>query len=152
MTFSTQKLVAIVNLLSDPGSAANAASILAREAKERGLLVADLIAQATSGSLTAPRQPDAQPAARQTEPGFADIGDGPNDDGPYVRRIDSESVGLVSEIIAETTKAWRVELPGGTAIWLAKSVVDHHGEDPQGRSIFTVPCWLARKGGISAWP
>jgi hypothetical protein len=152
MTLSTQKLVAIVNLLSDPGSAANAASILASEAKERELLFADLIAQATNGPLTAPRQPDARPAARQTEPGFADIGDGYVDDRPYVRRIDSESVGLVSEIIAENTKDWRVELPSGTAIWFAKSVVDHHGEGSQGRSIFTVPCWLARKAGISAWP
>jgi hypothetical protein len=36
MTLTATKLRAVVNLLSDPGSAANAAGILAREAKERG--------------------------------------------------------------------------------------------------------------------
>ena len=44
----TKQLRSVVNMLSDPGSAANAASILAREAKAQGVLVADLMMQATS--------------------------------------------------------------------------------------------------------
>jgi hypothetical protein len=37
MTLSAQKLRAVINMLSDPGSAANAARVLTQEARERGV-------------------------------------------------------------------------------------------------------------------
>jgi hypothetical protein len=55
---------------------------------------------------------------------------------------------MPSEILAETDKAWCAQLPSGDEMWLAKSVVDNHGEDPQGRAIFILPRWLARKDGL----
>ena len=39
MTLSAHQLRSVINMLSDPLSAANAAGILAREAKESGVLV-----------------------------------------------------------------------------------------------------------------
>jgi hypothetical protein len=71
-----------------------------------------------------------------------------DDGGPYVRRIDADHVGLVSGILAETDKAWCARVPSGDEMWLAKSVVENHGGDPQGRAIFVIPKWLARKGGL----
>jgi hypothetical protein len=50
MTISPSKLRAVVNLLADPLQAGAAANILATEAKERGLLVADLIAETTAAA------------------------------------------------------------------------------------------------------
>jgi hypothetical protein len=137
MTFSAAKLRSIVNLVSDPGSAANAAGILAKEAKERGLLVAGLVAQTMAAPAPIPSPP---PSWQDVEP--------VDDDGPYVMRIGPDHIGLVSEILAETDKAWCAQLPSGDEMWLAKSVVDNHGEDPQGRAIFILPRWLARKGGL----
>jgi hypothetical protein len=145
VALSSQKLVAIVNLLSDPGSAANAASILAREAKERGVLVSTLIVQVTSTSPDAYTPPPPPPSAA---PSFNDVEPADDDTGPYVKRIGVDIVGLVSEILAETDKAWLALLPSGDEMWLAKSVVDNHGEDPQGRAIFILPRWLARKGNL----
>ena len=66
MTLSATKLRAIVNLLSDPGSAANAAGILAKEAQARGLLVADLIAQTTASTRAYSPPPPPPPFRRQT--------------------------------------------------------------------------------------
>ncbi len=48
MTLTPQKLRAVVNLLADPLQAAAAANILATEAAQRKLLVADLVAEAMS--------------------------------------------------------------------------------------------------------
>jgi hypothetical protein len=50
---SSPKLRAIVNLLSDPLQAGAAANILAKEAHARGLLVADLISEASVSTATA---------------------------------------------------------------------------------------------------
>jgi hypothetical protein len=85
MTLSAQKLRAIVNLLSDPGSAANAASILAREAQGRGLLVSDLVAQ-TVGPTSSTSSPASQPTPK---PSWQDVDD-EDDDGPYTKRIDAD--------------------------------------------------------------
>jgi hypothetical protein len=133
MALSAQKLVAIVNLLSDPGSAGNAAAILAREAKACGVLVADLIATIAPPASAAP------PAAPQWQ----------EVEGPYVQRVDFEHVGLVSEIIAETPKAWCAITPNGDEAWFAKSVVENHGEDHCGRTILIVPRWRAKKIGLA---
>jgi hypothetical protein len=102
VTLSTQKLVGVINLLSDPMQAANAAGILAREAKERGLLPADLIGQVTGSAPAYSPPPSPQPAAAHpTAPSFTDVADD-NDGGPYVKRINADHIGLVSEILAET--------------------------------------------------
>ena len=55
MTFSANQLRSVINMLSDPLSAANAAGILAREAKERGVLVADLMRQRRPARKPRPR-------------------------------------------------------------------------------------------------
>jgi hypothetical protein len=88
MTLTTAKLRSIVNLLSDPGSAANAAGILAKEAKERGLLVAGLVAQTMAAPAPIPSPAPSPPPSWQVE--------------PYVKRIGPDHIGLVSEILAET--------------------------------------------------
>jgi hypothetical protein len=142
MILSATKLRAIVNLLSDPGSAANAAGILAREAQERGLLVADLVAQTMGSAPAAPPPPSAPPRWQDVEPA--------DDGGPYVRRIDVDHVGLVGAILGETDKAWLVEKPDGSEAWLAKSVVQNQRGDPQGRAILVLPKWLCRKIGLAA--
>jgi hypothetical protein len=84
MTLSAQKLRSIVNLLSDPGSAANAAAILSREARERGVLVADLIGLASTSAPSPPTPP------ASTAPTWQDVGG--DDDGPYVKRINADHV------------------------------------------------------------
>ncbi len=143
MTLSAHQLRSVINMLSDPGSAANAAGILAREAKERGVLVADLVAQTA---------PSPSPAAPAPKPRWQDVDDEADDDGdsPIARRIDYNHYGLIAFIVAETIKAWCVETPGGRQAWLAKSIVEHHGEDPHGRAIFTLPSWLATKIEIAS--
>jgi hypothetical protein len=146
MTLSATKLRAIVNLLSDPGSAANAAGILAREAKERGVLVADLVAQSVGPAPS----PAPAPAPPSGPPSWRDVGDEEDEGGPYTKYIGPDHVGLVSEILAETDKAWLVEKPDCSEAWLAKSVVEHHGEGHQGRVILVLPRWLCRKIGLAA--
>ena len=143
MTLSAQKLRSIVNLLSDPGSAANTAAILSREARERGVLVADLIGLASTSASSPPTPPPS------TTPTWQDV-EPIDDGGPYVKRISGDMVGLVSGILNETDKAWLVEKPDGSEAWLAKSVVTNHGEDPQGRAILVLPKWLCRKIGLAA--
>jgi hypothetical protein len=150
MTLTAAKLRSIVNMLADPGSAANAASILAAEARTRGVLVADLIAQATILAPSSP-SPAPEPAAPPTAPTWRDV-EPIDDGGPYVRRIDVDHLGLVAEVIAETEKAWLVETPTGSEAWLAKSQCQHHGEDPRGRAILIVPRWLAFKIGLRVTP
>jgi hypothetical protein len=133
------KLLAVVNLLSDPLQSRAAANILAEEAKRRGCLVADLLAEKL-----APARPT-QPAA--PAPAFSDVGEDDIETSTG-RRIGAESYGLRSEIIAETDKAWLVRTPGRERTWLPKSQVRHHGEDAIGRTILIVPVWLARKAGL----
>ena len=111
MTLSAKQLRSVVNMLSDPGSAANAASILAREAKAQGVLVADLMMQATSPAPSPPPAP--APAPSSGPPTWEDVDD-EDDDGPYVKLIDADHVGLVSMLLAETDKAWLVEKPDGS--------------------------------------
>ena len=115
MTLSATKLRAIVNLLSDPGSAANAASILAKEARERGLLVSNLVAQTIAPASSTSSPPPSAP------PRWQDVGD--EDDGPYTKRIDADHIGLVGVLVAETPKAWCVETTNGADAWLPKSQV-----------------------------
>ncbi len=134
MTLTPQKLRAVVNLLADPLQAAAAANILATEAAQRKLLVADLVAEAMSPAPAAPSWRN-----------VATVDEG----GPYVRRIDADHVGLVSEIKYSTEKAWLVETPNGGETWLPKSQCQEHGEDALGRAILVVPKWLARRAGIA---
>jgi hypothetical protein len=143
MTLSASKLRAIINLLADPLQAGAAANILANEASERGVLVADLIAD-TAPPVSAPptaAEPDTAPAWREVE-----------EDGAYTRRIDAQRIGLVADVVSETPKAWRVELPNGELAWLAKSQCEHHGEDPKGRAILIVPRWLDFQIGLRLTP
>jgi hypothetical protein len=146
MTLSATKLRAVVNMLSDPGSAANAASILAREAKERDCLVADLITQALAP--TPASAPSPEPAAPPTAPSWQDV-EPIDDGGPYVERLSADHIGLVGIMVAETPKAWCVEAPKGADAWLPKSQCENHGEDTYGRGIFIIPTWLAKRGGIA---
>jgi hypothetical protein len=130
MPLSATKLRAVVNLLADPLQAHAAANILATEARKRGVVVADLIASSAIAPPPSP-PPPSQPI------------------GSYVRLIDSEHVGIVSELIHETPKAWLVGKPGdGEPIWLPKSQCQCHGEDHRGRVIIIVPTWLAARNGI----
>jgi hypothetical protein len=141
MTLSATKLRAIVNLLSDPGSAANAAGILAKEAQARGLLVADLVAQ-TMASPPPSSSSTSQPTSRAS---WQDVDPVDADALPYTKRIGVDHVGLVSMILGETDKAWLARTPDGGEAWFAKSVVENHGEDPQGRAILVIPRWPARR-------
>jgi hypothetical protein len=139
MTLSTQKLVGVINLLSDPLLAANAAGILAREARERGLLVADLIAQTTAA---APAY--SPPPPPSTAPSFRDV-ESVDDGGPYVKRIDHDHIGLVCWIIAEGPKAWCSQKPDGEEACEDDAVQDRNAQNAVAAP---VPCMLA---GASVW-
>jgi hypothetical protein len=134
MTLTGGKLRAVVNLLADPLQSHAAAHALAVAAKERGVLVADLIQEA----LAPPPQ----------TPTLADVDDGLSAIG---RRIDEDHYGLRSFIKRQTDKAWLVERPPGGRVpasapmWLAKSPCQHHCKDATGRAIIVIPTWLARK-------
>jgi hypothetical protein len=140
---SARQLRSVTNLLSDPGSAANAAGILAREARERVCLVSDLIASTLAPAPSA-TPPPPEPAAPPTAPCWRDI-EPIDDGGPYAKRIDAQHVGLVGVVVAETDKAWRVETPNAAPAWLPKSQCANHGEDWCGRAVLVVPNWLAAK-------
>ena len=86
------------------------------------------------------------PAARP--PAFSDIDDENDIEIAIGKRINAENYGLRSEILHETDKAFLVRTPGRKQAWLAKSQVEHHGEDAIGRAILIVPMWLARKAGL----
>ncbi|MFZ0602080.1 MAG: hypothetical protein WAN05_12100 [Roseiarcus sp.] len=146
MTFSAKQLRGVVNLLADPQQAGNAASILAREAAARGLLVSDLVAQTMASMLASSSPP---PSAPPTAPRWQDV-ESIDDGSPYVKQIDADHIGLVAGVIAETPKAWCAQLPNGLEAWLAKSVVENYGEDASGRAILVVPKWLAKRIGIAA--
>jgi len=138
VTLSATKLRGVVNLLADPLQASAAAGILAAEARERGVLVADLIAE----TMSPPSEAVAAPTLRDVAP----IDDG----GFYARRIDAEHVGVLAEVIHETDKAWKIEDANGNGIWLATKPCEYHGEDPSGRAILVVPRWLADRIGLRA--
>jgi hypothetical protein len=139
VTLSAQKLRGIVNLLADPLQAGAAANILAQEASRRGVLVADLIAQ------TAAPEASAQTRSRKRQ----DV-EPVDDGGPYIKLLAGDMVGLVTEVVHETPRAWLVDLPSGAEAWLAKSQCSHHGEDQSGRAILILPHWLARKIGATS--
>ena len=126
------KLKAVINMLADPLSAPNAANVLAKEAAERKMLVADLIKEGLG-------VPDAPPSAPL--PVF-DVS------SPEGRVINTDSYGLQSLVTAQTEKAWLVDSPQGGETWLPKSQCKAHGVDPFGRTILIVPMWLARKKGF----
>jgi hypothetical protein len=123
------KLRAIVNLLADPLQAHAAANILAKEAAERKVLVADLIAE----GLDLAEEPLAEPESLTK---------------PEGKVLNDESYGLQSLITAATEKAWLVDSPNGGETWLPRSQCQSHGLDAYGRTILIVPMWLARKKGF----
>lgn len=95
----------------------------------------------------APPSAPSAPSAPSTPPAWQDIT--PIDDGgSYATRIGADRVGLVGEVLAETTLAWRIETPNAEPAWLPKSQCEHHGEDPRGRTILVLPAWLARRAGL----
>jgi hypothetical protein len=148
VTLSVQKLRAVINMLSDAPSAAAAAHILAKEARERGLLVSDLIATALAPAPSVrPPEPSAPSTAPPTAPNWRDV-EPIDDGGPYVKRLGGATIGLVGEVLAETDMAWLVETPDAEPAWLPKSRVENHGEDPFGRAILILPLWLGRRLGL----
>ena len=138
MDLSPAKLRAIVNLLADPLQAHAAAHLLSEAAKERHLLVSDLIQMAMAPPSAVTKSIEAG-AAASADGGIAAVG----------RRIDRDHYGLRAFVAAETEKAWLVDGPGGEQTWLPKSQCEHHGEDAAGRAILIVPMWLARR---KEWP
>jgi hypothetical protein len=137
MSLTDAKLRAVVNLLGDPLQAHAAAHVLAEEAKRRGVLVADLVAESlTSTQASAPPPPK-----------FSDVDDD-RIDVAIGKRINFNAYGLRTEILGETDRAWRVRTPAGGESWLPKSQCQHHGEDAVGRAILIVPTWLWRKKGF----
>jgi hypothetical protein len=137
MTLAASKLRKVVNMLGDPLQAHAAAHLLAVEAKERGVLISDLVAEGLAPSTTAPAPPT-----------FTDV-DSNNPFAGIGKRIDRDHYGLCAFITHETEKAWLVQGPDSDEeVWLPKSQCEHHGEDPGGRAILIVPMWLARKKGF----
>jgi hypothetical protein len=146
MSLAGPKLRAVINLLSDERQAHAAAHVLAEEAKRRGVLVADLIAQAL-----APATPEPPPArqAQPPEPRFHDVGGNADVTVAVGKQISSQVYGLQSEIRRETDLAWLVRSPiDGSDVWIPKSQAERHGTDPVGRSIFVMSAWIARKKGF----
>jgi hypothetical protein len=139
MPLTDAKIRAIANLLSDPLQAHAASSLLATEAKERGVLVADLIASALAPPAQVP--PPAPPAPEPELTDSIDVAIG--------KRIDHGHYGLQSEIRCETEKAWLVRSPvGGPDVWLPKSQAQHEGYDAAGRAILILTSWIAREKGF----
>lgn len=139
MALSEEKLRKVVNMLSDPMQAHAAAHRLAEEAKERGVLVADLMAQALG------RGPQASSSSKPPPP------EPPRwRDAAMGQRVGRTTYGLQARVKHETDRAWLVEGPDleDDDVWLPKSQCEYHGEDPDGRGIFIVPMWLARKKGF----
>jgi hypothetical protein len=139
------KLRKVVNLLADPLQAHAAAHILAEAAKERGVLVSDLMGALAAPSMTTPRNPSYGPSPVYDDP-FDDYST--YDAGlprSIGKRINEDSYGLQAFIKHETNKAWLVQTPGGDEIWLPKSQCQHHGNDAEGRAILILPMWLVRK-------
>jgi hypothetical protein len=136
---SDATLRAIVNMLSaDEGTAAVAMAKLRDAARERRMLVSELISSVSGSAAPAPRtQPEAPPT-------FLDVDDGI---GVAVgKRINFATYGLQAAVRYETDKAWLVKSPlGGPDVWLPKSQVEPHGVDQAGRTIWVMPLWLARK-------
>jgi hypothetical protein len=150
MTLNSAKLRSIVNLLSDSLQAEAAAAILTREARARGVLVADLVAEALAPAPSHSPPPDHAPTSSSrpaSAPAFSDVDDG-DPKTTIASSINSDFFGLRGEILAETERAWLARAPGGGKTWLPKSQVRHHGGDAAGRAILILPMWLARKKGF----
>lgn len=139
MTLSREKLRAVVNLLSDEMQAHAAAHLLTKAAKERGVLIADLIAEALADAPAAP--------SASEPPSFQDVSE---IHPAFGKRINADLYGLRTWVIRETDRAWLAEWPGQSEIWLPKSQCDHCGQDAQGRTILIIPMWLVKKKGL--WP
>lgn len=133
------KLRKVVNLLADPLQSHVAAHILREAAKERGVLVADLMSTLTPPSMATPR----------SQPSYGPFDDASTYDVSLPRsigkRLNEDSYGLQAFIKHETNRAWLVQTPGGDEIWLPKSQCQHHGNDQEGRAILILPMWLVRK-------
>jgi hypothetical protein len=144
MSLTNARLKAVINLLADPLQAHAAAHVLAEEAKRRGKLVADLVAESL-----APAQASAPPPTAPA-PSFSDVDiDDARIDVAIGKRINSSVYGLRAEVLAETAKAWLARTPSGRETWLPRSQVESHGADAAGRTIFILPVWLARKKGFA---
>jgi hypothetical protein len=144
MSLSYATLRSIVNMLADERSAHVAMAKLRDAARERRMLVSELIASVSSGE-AAPARSSAPPP-----PTFSDVeADSDRIEIALGKRINSNAYGLRAEVHHETDRAWLVASPtGGPQVWLPKSQVDQHGEDAAGRMIFTLPIWLARRKGF----
>jgi hypothetical protein len=141
MSLTDAKVRLIINQLADPGTAHAAAHVLAEEARRRGKLVSDLIAESL-----APAQASAPPP-----PSFSDVEeDSDRIEVAIGKRINFNCFGLRAEILGETEKAWLTRTPAGGETWLPRSQVEHHGEDAVGRAIFIVPAWLWRRKGLAS--
>jgi hypothetical protein len=140
MALSPDKLRAIVNLLSDPLQAHAAAHRLAEEAKERRVLVADLISEALGpGPPKAARAPPIPPGEPELfDNGVSAIG----------RPLNLRDYGLRTTVLRETAMAWLVEWPSGEDVWLPKSQCQHKGLDVDGRVIFIIPVWLLKRKAL----
>jgi hypothetical protein len=134
MTLTAARLRAMVNLLADQRQAHAVANLLAEAARARGMLISDLVAEALTSSS----------GASTSAPTFSEI-----DDADRTTAIESpinaNFFGLRTQILGETPKAWLARTPARGEVWLAKSQVEHHGEDAAGRAILIIPTWLARK-------
>jgi hypothetical protein len=134
------ELRAVANLLSDRLQAHAAANILAEEAKRRSYVVADLLTEALAAATPTQRA--------ELAPAFHDIVVDDEIGVSIGRRINAESYGLRSEIIATTETAVLIRTRANTKVWLPKWQIKRHGEDAVGRAILMVPVWLARKAGL----
>jgi hypothetical protein len=145
MSLTAAKLRLTINQLANPGTAHAAAHVLAEEAKRRGKLVADLVAESLAPTKTS------APPLTAPAPSFSDVVVDSDDDRIDVaigKRINLNAYGLRAEVLGETEKAWLTRTPAGGETWLPRSQVEAHGEDAVGRTIFVLPSWLARKKGF----
>src|SRR5262249_17361339 len=122
MPRTSEQLRKIINMLADERQAPVALNMLRAEAKDRDILVVDLLAS------LAPTAPSPEPELEPVPTDSLDIAIG--------KRIDHRSYGLRSEIKHETEKAYLVRSPvGGPDVWLPKTQCEYHGEDAVGRAI-----------------
>ena len=138
MPRTNEQLRKIVNMLADDRQAPVALDMLRTEAKERRVLVSDLLV-----SLTAPAVPvpQAQPQPPTPAESIRDV----------VGQIltNPPRYGLKTQILGETDKAWKVRSPiGSLPEWIPKSQAEHRGEDSVGRAIFILTLWIAREKGF----
>jgi hypothetical protein len=120
VSLSVQKLRGVINLLSDPLQVGNAAFILTREAKERGVLVADLILLVSSAPTSSAQTYRPPPPPPKPEP--------------------------TAELTWSDVKPYDDRAKDGAVAWLPKSYVIKRNKDRKGRSYFSIPAWSSRGG------